>query len=1415
MSTRINPPVYKKEKSYELFKKEVEAWKAVTDLAKEKQGIVIALGLPEDDSLKIREKVFEEVSIEELNGEDGLGTLIAFLDRHLGTDELEDSLQKFEDFEDYKRNENETIDQYIGNFEQKYARVKAKNLVLPDPILAFKLLKRAGLSKEERLLVLTGIDYEKKDTLFAQASRSLKKFKGVGCSGSKSQSESTAKAIHVEPTYVANAYNRGSGISGARYRGYNRGNQYASGAGVFNKQGNPGRKGNDRHMNPTGPDGQPLRCRCCGSFRHFLKNCPDSWESKAAYSTKKVNFVQEEVSHVGNEELDHHVVMFTGFNKSDVSMLGIEANNSAVLDSACSSTVCGESWLDGYLDTLDEKERESVISKNSDKIFKFGGGTKLQSTGEYTIPAYLVGEKVSIRTDVVKSDIPLLLSREAMKTAKVKMDIENDSAEVLGKEVSLNLTSSGHYCIPLGKDISVKEVNAVKLDELSDTDLHKTLLKLHRSFAHPTPEKLVNFLKDAGIWDKKYREELEKIYENCSICKQFAKTPPRPVVALPMAKRFNEVVSMDLKKWNERWILHLIDLWSRYTQSVFIKRKKPSSVIDAIMQNWIGTFGVMEGVLSDNGGEFSSEESRDVASVLDLKVSTTAAESPFQNGLCERVHAVTDMMLAKLEAEYPDTSIEVLLKWANMARNSLQMWNGYSSHQLVFGQNPNLPNIMTEKLPALDGVTQSEVLAKHLNALHAGRKAFIETEADERIRRALRHKVRASEQIFEVGDAVYYKRQGHDRWLGPGRVLCQDRKVVFVRHGGTFIRASPNRLIKVQSPQTTQPEVRSEESDVKENGGDVESRDVNQKNPVITEEIEKENPTVPDEVEVMDGVQIDWTAAEVEALDDEQIDGAADAAPVHADNREQVDEVNDGPRRSQRLHQKDVKSGVCTGCAVYVSFLTKQQQESQECQDAKQLELKKLKDFNTYEEVPYIGQKCITTRWVLTLKNGAPRARLVARGFEDKEWTQCDSPTVGKSAVRLFLTIAVSENWTVKTTDIKSAFLQGEPLERDVFIMPPNEANIQEGHVWKLRTCLYGLSDASRQFYLSVCAEMKRLGCRQSAIEPSLFYKRDVNGKLNGILVSHIDDFLHAGDATFDEKVMGPLRDRFLAGKLEEKDFSYVGFQIQQKEDIIKLDQTDYVETVELNKMQVEKFSNDHKDEALVSKELTMYRSLLGSINWIVRGSRPDMAYDLIELSIRNNSAKVQDLIHARKVMRRLKENDSYLIFSNLGDPSHWKMYIFTDASLGNLSDGVSSTMGIVLFLVGNGKACAIVWRANKIKRVVRSTLAAESLALLEGLEEALYTRAILRELYLKLKCPIIAYVDNKSLVEAVHSTKQVSDRRLRIDIGSIKQMMEGEIEEIRWCPGKLQLANCLTKKGASGYELLAVFHEGKIVLDI
>jgi len=374
-----------------------------------------------------------------------------------------------------------------------------------------------------------------------------------------------------------------------------------------------------------------------------------------------------------------------------------------------------------------------------------------------------------------------------------------------------------------------------------------------------------------------------------------------------------------------------------------------------------------------------------------------------------------------------------------------------------------------------------------------------------------------------------------------------------------------------------------------------------------------------------------------------------------------------------------------------------------------------------------------------------------------------------------------------------------------------------QGRMWHLLKCLYGLNDAARHFYHSVVDELKALGCIQSSLDPAIFYKNGDNGELVGILMSHIDDFLHAGEILFDETVMRGLRDRFLAGKLEENQFSYIGFHIKQIRSGIILDQNKYVDSIEIKTISSERSAQKHDD--LSEKESTMYRSLAGYINWIVHGSRPDLAFELMDLSTKFNKAKIVDLLQALKAIRKVKNQDSKIFFPNLGDHSSWRLLLFTDAAHANLCDGVSSSMAFVIFLVGDGRQCCpLSWSANKIKRVVRSTLAAEALSLQEGMEEVIYIRTMMIELLgiSEKSIPILAYVDNKSVVEAIHSTKMVDDKRLRIDIGAIKESVEkGEIAKVRWVPGESQLANCLTKKGASGRQLLSVFQSGKIHLDV
>ena len=149
--------------------------------------------------------------------------------------------------------------------------------------------------------------------------------------------------------------------------------------------------------------------------------------------------------------------------------------------------------------------------------------------------------------------------------------------------------------------------------------------------------------------------------------------------------------------------------------------------------------------------------------------------------------------MAKIERQCP-FKWETALCWALNAKNCFISVHGYSPYQIVFGKNPNLPSNVVNSPPALEKETYSDVMREHLIGLHEARKAFIAAESSEKIRRALKKQVRPKDEQFSMGDKVYFLRD--NKWEGPGVVMGQDNVVVFVRHGGTYVRVHTSRLLR-------------------------------------------------------------------------------------------------------------------------------------------------------------------------------------------------------------------------------------------------------------------------------------------------------------------------------------------------------------------------------------------------------------------------------------------------------------------------------------------------------------------------------------------------------------------------------------------------------------------------------------------
>ncbi|CAG2255347.1 unnamed protein product [Mytilus edulis] len=330
-----------------------------------------------------------------------------------------------------------------------------------------------------------------------------------------------------------------------------------------------------------------------------------------------------------------------------------------------------------------------------------------------------------------------------------------------------------------------------------------------------------------------------------------------------------------------------------------------------------------------------------------------------------------------------------------------------------------------------------------------------------------------------------------------------------------------------------------------------------------------------------------------------------------------------------------------------------------------------------------------------------------------------------------------------------------------------------------------------------------------SKVDPAVFFWKNNKGSVEGVLTCHVDDFLWGGSKEFEEKVINSIRSTFCVGKeeLEENgSFPYVGIELSKHENDLHLRQNTYQNSL--------KFIPIEKSRMGVKEERELLQSKIEQILWIARQSRPDVIFDASNLASSLKKANVQTLNEANKIIKNLKSETVTLKFKKLGNDNAIRLVVFSDSSLGNLSDGGTQGGHFIVLVGENGLFSPITWQSKRIRRVARSTLAAETLAMADAIDSGIFIASLYTELmYGKAdptQLPITCLTDCHSLWDAIKSTKQVSEKRLRLEISSIRELIQmHQIVSVKWIETKHQLADCLTKKGASCHNLLRALQDG------
>ena len=104
--------------------------------------------------------------------------------------------------------------------------------------------------------------------------------------------------------------------------------------------------------------------------------------------------------------------------------------------------------------------------------------------------------------------------------------------------------------------------------------------------------------------------------------------------------------------------------------------------------------------------------------------------------------------------------------------------------------------------------------------------------------------------------------------------------------------------------------------------------------------------------------------------------------------------------------------------------------------------------------------------------------------------------------------------------------------------------------------------------------------------------------------------------------------------------------------------------------MKVYKEGNRKRNDILNEKEKHDYRAIVGQLNWMCTQTRPDISFDVCELSSVFENCKVEDALRLNKVVKKYQSRNVVLSYPRLGHYKGWSIGCYSDASFGNLTKG-------------------------------------------------------------------------------------------------------------------------------------------------
>lgn len=458
------------------------------------------------------------------------------------------------------------------------------------------------------------------------------------------------------------------------------------------------------------------------------------------------------------------------------------------------------------------------------------------------------------------------------------------------------------------------------------------------------------------------------------------------------------------------------------------------------------------------------------------------------------------------------------------------------------------------------------------------------------------------------------------------------------------------------------------------------------------------------------------------------------------------------------------------------------------------------------------NRKTIKCKWVYKVKYDTSgrieryKARLVAKGFSQRagiDYTETFSPVVRLDSIRILLAYVAKLNLEMIHFDVKTAFLDGN-LEEEIYMEQPEGYKIGNNNVCLLKKSLYGLKQASRQWNLCFTQFLQRFNLRPLIKDGCIFRRFAKNDREILIIAIYVDDgLICCSNLGMMSNVIDHLRSKFEIKLMDPRCFVGLEIHRNRRARTLFINQELYATKI------LERFSmlsaksastpfdcnqrlciagaNDGKYHPDVN---VPYRQAIGSLMYLMIGSRPDIAYAIGILSRYSEHPKLAHWYAVKRVFQYIRATTGYGIKYNDSQSQVGAISCWSDSDYAADTDTRKSLSGyVIIYNVG-----PVLWKSTKQSLVATSTCEAEFVAASLATKDSIWSQQLLSEFGV-MRRPIKLYVDNQGALQVI-ANKSIHSKCKHIDTRymHIRELSEQKRIVPTYVQTKQQLADIFTK---------------------